>query len=155
MKRTAFTRSRPDMGNHISTERVRPVAAPLTRPVNYGAPANDPVMAQPKREYIRNPKLLAAVRTLPCMHTGAPPPSDPAHSNSGRHGKGKGIKADDNRIAALSRETHRELDQGKNWTQAERERIWWDAHVRTVAELLRRGLWPAGVPVPDMSEFNK
>lgn len=150
MKRTPFARRAPAPAAQV--ERVKPVAQPLTRPMRYAEPANDPTFAAPKRVYVRSRALLDAVRTLPCMHTGAPPPSDPAHSNQARHGKGKGIKADDNRVAALSREVHRELDQGKRWTQAEREAIWWRAHVLTVQALLARGLWPAGVPVPDLRE---
>lgn len=43
MKRTPFARSQP-MGEH-RPERIKPVAVALTRPVNYGAPANDAVMA--------------------------------------------------------------------------------------------------------------
>lgn len=118
------------------------------------ARADAPAAPVPKREYVRSPALLAAVRTLPCMHTGLPGPSDPAHSNWAEHGKGKGIKADDNRVAALSRDVHRELDQGKRWSDAERKRIWWDAHVKTVRELLARGLWPKNCPVPDMRNFQ-
>lgn len=116
--------------------------------------AGEEVVATPKRVYVRSRKLLAAVRKLPCMHTGAVGRTEPAHSNWAEHGKGKGIKADDNRVAALCSEIHRELDQGSRWTEAERRAIWWRAHQATVRELLRRGLWPADVPVPDIREFQ-
>lgn len=108
----------------------------------------------PKREYIRSKALLAAVRTLPCQHTGEVGSTEPAHSNWAEHGKGRGIKADDNRVAALSRSVHRELDQGKNWTAAERKAIWWNAHCKTVKALLAAGLWPLDVPVPDIRHFD-
>lgn len=110
--------------------------------------------AQPKREYIRSKALLAAVRLLPCQHSGVVGRTQPAHSNWPQHGKAKGIKADDNRIAALSAEVHRELDQGKNWSAAERQAIWWDAHCKTVRALLAAGEWPAGVPIPDLRSFD-
>jgi hypothetical protein len=106
-----------------------------------------------KHVYIRSPKLLAAVRTLPCMHTGRVGATEPAHSNWPQHGKAGRIKADDNRVAALHRDVHRELDQGSAWCAEERQRIWWEAHCRTVRELLARGLWPARVPVPNLEDF--
>lgn len=111
-------------------------------------------VAQPKRVYIRSKKLLAAVRTLPCQHTGVTGQTEPAHSNWPQHGKGRGIKADDNRVAALSRDVHRELDHGKNWTAEQRKEIWWAAHCRTVRALLKAGLWPLNVPVPDLRSFD-
>jgi hypothetical protein len=121
------------------------------------APANrcDGVgAAQPKRTYIRSKALLAAVRTLPCQHSGVVGRTEAAHSNWPQHGKAKGIKADDNRIAALSADIHRELDQGKNWSSGERQAIWWLAHCRTVRALLAAGLWPANVPIPDLRSFD-
>lgn len=110
--------------------------------------------AQPKREYVRSKKLLAAVRTLPCQHTGVVGQTEPAHSNWPQHGKAGAIKADDNRVAALSRDVHRELDQGKNWNAAQRQAIWWQAHCKTVRALLAAGLWPAEVPIPDLRSFD-
>lgn len=135
---------------------VPPPAAPLrplVRPVVYAVPS-DGVVAMPKREYIRSKPLLAAVRTLPCQYTGIQGRTEPAHSNWSEHGKAGRIKADDNRVAALAAEIHRELDQGKRWTYAERRAIWWDAHCKTVREMLRRGIWPANVPVPDLRRFD-
>lgn len=110
--------------------------------------------ALPKRKYIRSKALLAAVRKLPCQHTGEVGNTEPAHSNWSIHGKAGRIKADDNRVAALSRRVHRELDQGKNWTEDQRKAIWWAAHVKTVRLLLASGLWPINVPVPDIRSFH-
>lgn len=137
---------------------AKPDRAPIAWPgVQSFAPAarcDGAGVAQPKRFYIRSKALLAAVRTLPCQHTGVVGQTEPAHSNWPQHGKGKGIKADDNRVAALSREVHRELDQGKNWTAEQRQAIWWAAHCRTVRSLLAAGLWPLNVPVPDLRSFD-
>ena len=72
-----------------------------------------------------------------------------AHSNSLQHGKGKGIKADDNLTAALCLKCHYEIDQGKNLSKEERQEKWLKAHKNTVALLLVRGEWPSGVPVPE------
>ena len=70
-----------------------------------------------------------------------------AHTNWG-HGKGRGIKADDNRIAALCLKCHYEVDQGKNLSREERQEMWEAAHKRTVEALVEQGKWPKGVPIP-------
>lgn len=106
-----------------------------------------------KRKYIRSKTLLAAVRMLPCQHTGLTGFTEPAHSNWPQHGKAGRVKADDNRVAALHRDIHRELDQGSKWSAEERQAIWWEAHRKTVKELLARGLWPPRVPVPELEDF--
>lgn len=140
------------------TPKPRPDRAPMAWPGKQqfapASRADGAGEAQPKRVYIRSKALLAAVRTLPCQHTGVTGQTEPAHSNWTQHGKGRGIKADDNRVAALSRDVHRELDQGKKWTAAERKDIWWTAHCKTVRALLAAGLWPLNVPVPDLRSFD-
>lgn len=132
-------------------EVVWPPPAPLrpaTRRAVYASAAA--IVVLPKHIYIRSPKLLAAVRKLPCQHTGLVGQTEPAHSNWACHGKGGAVKADDTRVAAIAASVHRELDQGVKWTERERQAIWWRAHVNTVRELLRRDLWPARVLVPDI-----
>lgn len=106
-----------------------------------------------KRGYIRSKALLAAVRTLPCQVTGRTDGVEAAHSNWPQHGKGKSVKADDNRVAALCRDIHRELDQGTRWSAEQRQRLWWDAHVATVRALIAAGKWPKAVPVPSLEDF--
>lgn len=76
-----------------------------------------------------------------------------AHSNQGIHHKGRGVKADDSAIASLCSRCHYELDQGSQLSRAERQRMWWSAHIKTVAQLLKRNLWPPGIPVPDTTTF--
>ena len=72
-----------------------------------------------------------------------------AHTNWGG-GKGRGIKADDNLVAALCLKCHFEVDQGKDLTKDERQLMWYLAHTLTVEKLCERGLWPDNVPVPTM-----
>lgn len=156
MKRSPFARTAP--ADRIEqAPRIKPVAVPLTRPVNYGPPANDAVFAVPKREYIRSRPLLDACRLIPCQHCGRAVEGTvcAAHSNFSEHGKGGHIKADDSCIAALCDLCHVPiLDQGSKLTRAERRTMWHAAHVKTVHELTSRALWPVGVPIPDTSNFS-
>ena len=88
------------------------------------------------RRMYRNQKLLEAVRESPCQHCGK---SDgtivAAHSNQGRDGKGRSLKAHDYRIAALCYTCHAELDQGRTMSREERLNMWEDAHRATVGWL--------------------
>lgn len=105
--------------------------------------------------YIRSPALLKACRALACQHCGADDGTVcAAHSNQAQHGKGKSIKASDQYVASLCFTCHAALDQGSRLSQAQRLEMWSVAHQRTVRELLRRGLWPASVPVPDIRSFH-
>jgi hypothetical protein len=58
-----------------------------------------------------------------------------AHSNQMRDGKGRGLKADDYRIAALCYKCHTELDQGKNMSREERLNMFEEAHRATIGWL--------------------
>lgn len=131
--------------------RVPAVHKPLTRPVVYGEPvAAAPV---PKREYVRSEALRRAMRLIPCQWDGCGVQDGTvccAHSNSLSAGKGKGIKASDDKAAALCAVHHHELDQGHRLTKQQRAEHFERAHARTVRELTARGLWPAGVPVPEI-----
>lgn len=108
----------------------------------------------PKHTYVRSPALMKAYRLIPCQHCGIDDGTVcGAHSNLGAHGKGRGIKADDNMVASLCFTCHHELDQGKHLSQDERLAMWLNAHMRTVQTLVARGLWPRGIPIPT-SEFT-
>lgn len=110
----------------------------------------------PKTEYVRSPKLMQAYRKIPCQHCGIDDGTVVgAHSNQAQHGKAKSLKASDIYAASLCAKHHYEVDQGRTMSRTERVQVWTDAHVRTVAELVKRGLWPAGVPVPDTSGSTK
>ena len=84
----------------------------------------------------RNKKLLEIVRESPCQNCGAQDGTIcAAHSNQLRDGKGRGIKADDFRVAALCFRCHSELDQGTKMSRAERVELWEEAHRKTVGWL--------------------
>ncbi len=108
--------------------------------------------AFPKFQYIRSRKLLEAVAGLPCQVCGLEGQTQAAHSNQSAHGKGRGIKASDVYTAALCCACHYHIDQGTGYSKQERIDIWTTAHKQTVRELLRLGLWPDGVAVPDISD---
>lgn len=120
----------------------------------YSAPIERTGEAEPKREYVRDKNLMKVYRLIACQHCGANNQTVcGAHSNWEIHGKGGHIKADDNRCASLCGECHADLDQGSKLIEEERQRKWWNAHVKTINELVRRRLWPAWVPLPDISHY--
>ena len=100
-----------------------------------------------KHQYVRSQKLLKLVASLDCQSCGSSYYVQAAHSNWGG-GKGRGIKADDNLVAALCMACHYEIDQGKNLTKEERQEKWGKAHKLTVQTLLERSMWPDNVPLP-------
>ena len=59
---------------------------------------------------MRDAKRLAAVRSLPCVKCGQSP-SQAAHSNSAKHGKGRGIKASDAFVIPLCQSCHAAFDR--------------------------------------------
>lgn len=92
---------------------------------------------------------MEAYRKIACQHCGVDDSTVcGAHSNWGM-GKGMGIKASHEFCASLCHQCHMALDQGRLTTKSQRQQAWWSAHCGTIRELTERGLWPAGVPVPD------
>ena len=69
---------------------------------------------------MRDAKRLAAIRKLPCIRCGNPN-SQAAHSNNAKHGKGRGIKADDSFTVPLCHVCHSDFDQYKLGSRAESE----------------------------------
>ena len=59
---------------------------------------------------MRSPKRLAEIRKLPCVRCGNPN-SQAAHSNSAKHGKGRGIKASDQFTIPLCAICHAAFDR--------------------------------------------
>jgi hypothetical protein len=88
----------------------------------------------PKHAYVRDKALLKRVAQLDCQHCGSGEMVQAAHSNWGG-GKGRGIKADDNLVAALCLKCHWEIDQGVKLTKLERQEMWQKAHQRTMRAL--------------------
>jgi hypothetical protein len=91
-----------------------------------------------KHSYVRSKKLLKLVAGLDCQACGSGQMVQAAHTNWGG-GKGRGIKADDNLVAALCLKCHFEVDQGKDLTKDERQLMWYLAHNLTVAKLCEQG----------------
>lgn len=73
---------------------------------------------------MRDHKRLAAIRKLPCVRCGSSP-SQAAHSNFGEHGKGKGIKANDNYTIPLCYSCHMVFDQYRDMGREE-SRLWFE-----------------------------
>ena len=84
----------------------------------------------------RNKKLLEILRQSPCQECGREDGSVvAAHANLLRLGKGRGIKCPDFYTAALCFSCHYELDQGKNLSKLQREEMWIEAYLKTIAWL--------------------
>ena len=69
---------------------------------------------------MRNQKRLAAIRKLPCIRCGNPH-SQAAHSNSAKHGKGRGIKASHAFVIPLCAICHAAFDRFELGNRAESE----------------------------------
>ncbi|EJB8497891.1 Protein of uncharacterised function (DUF968) [Acinetobacter baumannii] len=69
---------------------------------------------------MRSTKRLNEIRALPCVRCGQSP-SQAAHSNSSKHGKGRGIKASDEFTVPLCAICHGLFDQFNLGTRQESE----------------------------------
>ena len=69
---------------------------------------------------MRDSKRLAAIRKLPCIRCGNPN-SQAAHSNSAKHGKGRGIKSSDAFTVPLCHSCHHQFDTFQLGNRAESE----------------------------------
>jgi hypothetical protein len=100
--------------------------------------------ARPKFQYIRSPALMKAYRQIPCQNCGRDDGTVcGAHSNWAEHGKGRSIKASDDKCASLCSRCHSALDQGYAMSALEKREMWTKAHLKTVEELKKQGLWNA------------
>lgn len=106
-----------------------------------------------KFEYVRSSKLMQAYRKIPCQHCGIDDGTVcGAHANTAAMGKGRGIKATDTACASLCHACHHAVDQGRSMSRTERAKLWANAHIKTVRELVRLQLWPKEVAVPDLGD---
>ncbi|MDQ9030599.1 DUF968 domain-containing protein [Acinetobacter nosocomialis] len=71
---------------------------------------------------MRSTKRLNEIRALPCVRCGQSP-SQAAHSNSSKHGKGRGIKASDEFTVALCHKCHSAFDKFELGTRQESEAL--------------------------------
>lgn len=139
MKRAAFKRKPPERKADGSPELARALTSLLAAPAAPRARMAALLCAEvpsptPKAATFRSEAWLAAVRSLPCVKCGKP--AEAAHRNEA---KGMGIKADDALTAALCREHHAEIDQGRHMTREERRAEIDRCIVLTVRELARAG----------------
>lgn len=111
-------------------------------------------MKFPKHAYVRSNELLRNARQIPCQHCGTDDGTVVAAHTNWQGGKARGIKADDNLISSLCYRCHMEIDQGSKLDKAQRQKIWYDAHSKTVKKLTALGLWPVDVPIPDLRKFD-
>jgi hypothetical protein len=71
---------------------------------------------------MRDRNRLEAIRKLPCIKCGQSP-SQAAHSNSSKHGKGRGIKASDEFTVPLCYKCHSAFDKFELGTRQESEAL--------------------------------
>ena len=84
----------------------------------------------------RDNKRLEQIRSLPCCQCGASPRSQAAHSNSGVHGKGKGIKADDRYTIPLCYECHAGLEPNLSQQTRQEQLDWFERKLKFIDEVL-------------------
>jgi len=107
-----------------------------------------PVKSYLKTQYVRSKRLLELVASLNCQNCGHYL-AQACHSNW-HGGKGRGIKASDNYVAALCQSCHHDIDMGNKLSKDERQDVWLNAHLKTLHLLLLTDQWPRGVPVTDL-----
>ena len=86
----------------------------------------------------RNHKRLAEIRKLPCVRCGNPN-SQAAHSNSAKHGKGRGIKSSDAFVIPLCFKCHGQFDRFELGNRAESEAMFDQWLVRVNRMLVMEG----------------
>lgn len=98
--------------------------------------------ARQKTVYVRSKRLLEAYRAIPCQNCGRDDGTVcAAHSNWAAEGKGRGIKASDDKCASLCAMCHSALDQGYGMSKTEKRVMWLEAHLKSVDKLKELGLW--------------
>ena len=86
---------------------------------------------------MRNASRLAAIRKLPCVKCGNPN-SQAAHSNSSKHGKGRGIKSSDLFVIPLCAICHAAFDRFELGNRAESEAMFEKWLVKTELMMSKR-----------------
>lgn len=148
LKRTGFKR-KPWPGATEKIERIKPVHAPLTRPVRYASPSHDPVFTTPKENTLQHEGYMAVVRKLPCARCGVIGFSQFCHSDEG---KGMGIKTDCRRgwpgcgPHGDTMGCHYLLGSTGTLSRDERRRLEDEYAAKARAEIVRLGVWPKNLP---------
>ncbi|HAV5548726.1 MULTISPECIES: hypothetical protein [Acinetobacter] len=84
---------------------------------------------------MRSTKRLNVIRALPCVRCGYPH-SQAAHSNFSEHGKGRGIKADDQYTIPLCAICHADFDQYKTMGREE-SKEWFAKMLKKTERMLK------------------
>ncbi|EPQ1202735.1 DUF968 domain-containing protein [Acinetobacter baumannii] len=84
---------------------------------------------------MRSKKRLSEIRALPCVRCGQSP-SQAAHSNFSEHGKGRGIKADDQYTIPLCAICHADFDQYKTMGREE-SKEWFAKMLKKTERMLK------------------
>lgn len=88
----------------------------------------------------RDPKRLMKIRLMDCCcGCGRKAPSQAAHSNFSKHGKARGLKADDRYTIPLFHECHAKFDQYNMGMNRQQSLEWFEAKVKYINEVLERG----------------
>lgn len=93
----------------------------------------------PKYEYFRSKVHLKNVRAIHCLGCGLVGESQAAHSNQGRHGKGKGIKSSDEFTIPLCQNCHRDFDHYSTLDRDKSERYFMQKLEATIFYLQQLG----------------
>jgi len=80
---------------------------------------------------MRDAKRLAAIRKLPCVKCGKPPPSEACHANWSEYGKSLSKKASDEYTISLCRDCHYSLDTYKNISREEAKALFNELLIKT------------------------
>lgn len=132
-----------------AADRVKPVAIPLTRPVRYATPANDPVFAVEKINAIQHAGYMRLVRLLPCARCAIEHSIQFCHADEG---KGTGIKTDCRRgwpgcgPHGDTMGCHHLVGTSGTLKKDERRAVELAYAIDTRAKVLALGLWPASLP---------
>lgn len=139
LTRSTFKRKPP--AAYVKAERIAPVHARLTVPVNL-ARITDDVLAQPKTEPHRNRALLDLAMGKPCLFmvpgecVGGTSTTVACHSNKSAHGKAGARKADDEYSVWGCFGCHAWLDIGKAPTHT-KDMVFMRSHADQVLEWRR------------------
>lgn len=127
--------------------QVRPRAAVV------GGATTGPVPKAPKP--VRDEPYRRLVAQLPCFQCRVEGHTQAAHPNAG---KTHGVKLDDDKCFPMctvsAKDCHGHYDRYELVKHDDMPAYERKAYVWTVLELVARGLWPMGRPIPDLRRFN-
>ena len=112
----------------------------------------------PKRQYLRSEPFRRWVASLDCAHCGRAGPSQAAHSDASRDGKGLGIKSTDAALWPGCADApgrvgcHTLIGSSGRFSRAQSQALAATYIARTQAKAVTDGVWPAVFPFRCNSE---